>query len=198
MINIKDMTKLIIEEAGRDDYLGKWAEFCRTTGYNRHQVYFWRKKLGLVLRASASARERVPRPSRRKGGDTRAAIRLLIDAAAKQTDAIHAQTAATQRQSEAIEHHNKLLVALAEQVDNSTQDGAGAALRTQGIIRALSDKIAAQIAPEALFGPYWEARYKALYDREQECLEPTWPESYPAFSMPDANPVDVDLGPREG
>ena len=59
MINIKDMTKLIIEEAGRDDYLGKWAEFCRTTGYNRHQVYFWRKKLGLVIRAPAGAAPRL-------------------------------------------------------------------------------------------------------------------------------------------
>jgi hypothetical protein len=29
---------------------------------------------------------------------------------------------------------------------------------------------------EALSGPYWEARAKALYDRGQEALEPTYPE----------------------
>jgi hypothetical protein len=29
---------------------------------------------------------------------------------------------------------------------------------------------------ESLSGPYWEARAKALYDRGQECLKPTYPE----------------------
>jgi hypothetical protein len=39
-------------------------------------------------------------------------------------------------------------------------------------------KLACQTIPHeaALSGPYWEARAKALYDRGQECLEPTYPE----------------------
>jgi hypothetical protein len=39
-------------------------------------------------------------------------------------------------------------------------------------------KLACQTVPHeaALSGPYWEARAKALYDRGQDALEPTYPE----------------------
>ena len=52
-MNTKDIAQLIIEEAKFPDYLGRWSAFCRANGFNRHQVFHWRKKLGLPLRAPA-------------------------------------------------------------------------------------------------------------------------------------------------
>jgi hypothetical protein len=60
----------------------------------------------------------------------------------------------------------------------------------------------------ALSGPYWEARFKALYERGQEALEPTYPEhnwlvkpdvgrqAQPPWQGQDLQ--GQDTGPREG
>jgi transposase-like protein len=55
MTNTKDIAQLIIDESKFPDYLGRWSDFCRRNGFNRHQVFHWRKKLGLALRAPAGA-----------------------------------------------------------------------------------------------------------------------------------------------
>jgi hypothetical protein len=46
----------------------------------------------------------------------------------------------------------------------------------------------------ALSGPYWEARAKALYERRQECLEPTYPERIRGIE----EKLSYQHGPREG
>jgi len=59
MTTTKDIAQLIIDESKNYPYLGQWSAFCRTNGFNRHQVFHWRKKLGLPLRAPAGAAERL-------------------------------------------------------------------------------------------------------------------------------------------
>jgi hypothetical protein len=55
MTDTKTISQLIIDESKNHEYLGQWADFCRETGLTRHQVFFWRKKLGLAIRAPAGA-----------------------------------------------------------------------------------------------------------------------------------------------
>jgi len=55
MTNTKDIAQLIIDESKNPDYLGRWSAFCRAHGCSRHQLFHWRKKLGLAIRAPAGA-----------------------------------------------------------------------------------------------------------------------------------------------
>jgi hypothetical protein len=59
MTDARDISHLVLEESKNPDYLGRWAEFCRRQGLTRHQVFFWRKKLGLAIRAPAGAAGRL-------------------------------------------------------------------------------------------------------------------------------------------
>jgi hypothetical protein len=58
-MNTKDIAQLIIDESKNFPYLGQWSAFCRLHGFNRHQVFHWRKKLGLAVRAPAGGRHNV-------------------------------------------------------------------------------------------------------------------------------------------
>src|SRR5450755_388034 len=88
-----------------------------------------------------------------RGHDTRAGVRRLLGVVAK----------------------------LAKQIQQLRLDVRVEAIRNILALDALRGeirKLACQTVPHeaALSGPYWEARAKALYDRGQEALEPTYPE----------------------
>ena len=59
MTNTKDIAQLIIDESKNYPYLGQWSAFCRAHGFNRHQVFHWRKKLGLARRAPSRSEHTV-------------------------------------------------------------------------------------------------------------------------------------------
>jgi hypothetical protein len=120
-----------------------------------------------------------------RGHDTRAGVRRLIGVVAELGNQI--QQLRLVVTGEAIEHREQL--------------------------RRLRSEIAALRAPAPLSGPYWEARAKALYDRRQECLEPTYPERIrgieeklsirgqqlqPPWQGQELQGNRQDTGPREG
>ena|ERR1039458_4235028 len=93
--------------------------------------------------------------------------------------------------------------ALTKAVDNLFREIQQLRIEQYGL-RGELRKLACQTVPPetALSGPYWEARAKALYDREPACLEPTYPERLRSIEdklSGRVHPKDwQDTGPREG